>query len=46
MELATRYLGLELRNPLLAGASPLSHTVAGVRRLADAGVGDDLRDPA
>jgi len=39
MELATRYLGLELRNPLLAGASPLSHTVAGVRRLADAGVG-------
>jgi dihydroorotate dehydrogenase (fumarate) len=39
MELATRYLGLELRNPLLAGASPLSHSVAGVRRLADAGVG-------
>jgi dihydroorotate dehydrogenase (fumarate) len=39
MDLTTRYLGLQLRNPLLAGASPLSHTVDGVRRLADAGVG-------
>ncbi len=39
MELATRYLGLDLRNPLVASASPLSQTVDGVRRLADAGVG-------
>jgi dihydroorotate dehydrogenase (fumarate) len=39
MELATSYMGLELRNPLVASASPLSHTVDGVRRLADAGVG-------
>jgi dihydroorotate dehydrogenase (fumarate) len=39
MELATTYMGLTLRNPLLASASPLSHTVEGVRRLADAGVG-------
>ena len=39
MDLSTRYLGLTLRNPLLAGASPLSGTVDGVRRLADAGVG-------
>ena len=39
MELSTNYMGLELRNPLLASASPLSHTVDGVRRLADAGVG-------
>jgi dihydroorotate dehydrogenase (fumarate) len=39
MDLATRYLGLSLRNPLLASASPLSRTVDGVRRLADAGVG-------
>jgi dihydroorotate dehydrogenase (fumarate) len=38
-ELATGYLGLELRNPLVASASPLSRTVDGVRRLADAGVG-------
>ena len=39
MELSTRYLGLDLRNPLVAAASPLSKTVDGVRRLADAGVG-------
>ena len=39
MDLSTRYLGLELRNPLVASASPLSKTVDGVRRLADAGVG-------
>ena len=39
MDLSTRYLGLRLRNPLLASASPLGHTVDGVRRLADAGVG-------
>ncbi len=38
MELSTRYLGLDLRNPLVASASPLSKTVDGVRRLADAGV--------
>ncbi len=39
MDLRTRYLGLELRNPLIASASPLSNTVDGIRRLADAGVG-------
>jgi dihydroorotate dehydrogenase (fumarate) len=39
MELSTTYMGLKLRNPLLASASPLSYTVDGVRRLADAGVG-------
>ncbi|MDP9258909.1 MAG: dihydroorotate dehydrogenase-like protein [Actinomycetota bacterium] len=39
MELATEYMGLALRNPLIASASPLSKTVDGVRRLADAGVG-------
>ena len=38
MELATRYMGLALSNPLVASASPLSYTVDGVRRLADAGV--------
>ena len=38
MDLTTRYLGLTLRNPLLAAASPLSHTVDGVKRLADGGV--------
>ena len=39
MDLSTRYMGLALRNPLVASASPLSQTVDGVRRLADAGVG-------
>jgi len=38
MDLTTRYLGLELRNPLVASASPLSHTLEGIRRLADGGV--------
>ncbi len=38
-DLSARYLGLELRNPLVASASPLSNTVDGVRRLADGGVG-------
>ena len=39
MDLSTSYMGLTLRNPLVASASPLSQTVDGVRRLADAGVG-------
>ncbi|MFY2862120.1 dihydroorotate dehydrogenase-like protein [Mycobacterium sp. THU-M104] len=39
MDLSTRYLGLPLRNPVLASASPLSRTVDGVRRLAGAGIG-------
>jgi len=39
MDLATDYMGLTLRNPLVASASPLSSTVDGVRRLADSGVG-------
>jgi dihydroorotate dehydrogenase (fumarate) len=39
MELSTNYMGLALRNPLVASASPLSYTVDGVRRLAGAGVG-------
>jgi dihydroorotate dehydrogenase (fumarate) len=39
MDLSTRYLGLTLRSPLLAAASPLTRNVDGVRRLADTGVG-------
>jgi dihydroorotate dehydrogenase (fumarate) len=39
MELETDYMGLALRNPLLASASPLSRTSDGVRRLAHAGIG-------
>jgi dihydroorotate dehydrogenase (fumarate) len=38
-ELATTYMGLALRNPLVASPSPLSYTLDGVRRLADSGVG-------
>ena len=38
MDLSTSYLGLPLRNPLVGSASPLSNSVDGVRRLADAGV--------
>ena len=38
MDLTTRYLGLALRNPLVASASPLTSTVRDVRRLADAGI--------
>jgi dihydroorotate dehydrogenase (fumarate) len=39
MDLSTNYMGLALRNPLVASPSPLSKTLDGVRRLADAGVG-------
>jgi dihydroorotate dehydrogenase (fumarate) len=38
-DLTTTYMGLRLRNPLVASPSPLSSTLDGVRRLADGGVG-------
>ena len=38
-ELSTDYMGLTLRNPLVASPSPLSKTLDGVRSLADGGVG-------
>lgn len=37
VDLSTRYLGLDLRNPLIASASPLTATVDSLRRLEDAG---------
>jgi dihydroorotate dehydrogenase (fumarate) len=37
LDLTTRYLGLELKNPLVASASPLSKKVDIVRRLEDSG---------
>jgi dihydroorotate dehydrogenase (fumarate) len=55
MDLSTNYMGLELRNPLVASPSPLSYTLDGIRRLADGGVGaivmfslfeEQLRDEA
>ncbi len=39
IDLSTSYMGLTLRNPLVASASPLSRTAEGIKRLADAGVG-------
>ncbi len=37
-ELKTKYLGLELKNPILASASPLSDTLEGMQQLEEAGV--------
>ncbi len=37
MDLSTTYLGLELKNPLVAGASPLSRSLDTCRELEDAG---------
>ena len=39
MNLATSYLGLDLRNPLVASAGPMTQTADRVERLAEAGVG-------
>ncbi len=38
MDLSTTYLGLELKNPLVASASPLSRSLDSARRLEDAGM--------
>lgn len=37
MNLSTRYIGLELRNPLIVSSSPLSRDLDTARRLEDAG---------
>jgi dihydroorotate dehydrogenase (fumarate) len=37
MDLTTTYLGLQLKNPLVPSASPLSHSLDGMKRLEDAG---------
>jgi dihydroorotate dehydrogenase (fumarate) len=39
MNLASRYLGLDLRNPLVASAGPMTQTADRIKRLAEAGVG-------
>ena len=36
MNLTTNYLGMVLKNPIVASSSPLSHTVDSIRRLEDA----------
>ena len=37
MDLTTRYLGLTLKNPLIASASPLGFELGGIRQLEDSG---------
>lgn len=37
LDLRTHYLGLELKHPIVAAASPLSYTLRGIGELADAG---------
>ena len=39
MDLSTTYLGLELKNPIVASASPLSKKVDNAKKLEEAGVG-------
>lgn len=38
MDLSTNYLGLQLKNPIVASASPLSREIDTARKLEDAGV--------
>src|SRR5580765_7609983 len=37
MDLATHYLGLRLRTPLVVAASPLSEDIDNIKRMEDAG---------
>lgn len=37
-DLRSRYLGLELKNPIVAAASPLTNSIESLKRLEDAGV--------
>jgi dihydroorotate dehydrogenase len=37
MDLTTRYLGMNLRTPLVPSASPLSDEVENIKRMEDAG---------
>ena len=38
VDLKTNYLGLELQNPLVAAASPLSESIENVQKMEQAGV--------
>ncbi|KEI73364.1 dihydroorotate dehydrogenase-like protein [Endozoicomonas elysicola] len=38
MDLTTKYMGLSLKNPLMAAASPLTSTVKSIQRLEKAGI--------
>ncbi|MBX3085010.1 MAG: dihydroorotate dehydrogenase-like protein [Anaerolineae bacterium] len=39
MDISTTYLGMKLRSPLVASASPLSEDIDNIKRMADAGAG-------
>lgn len=39
MDISTTYLGMTLRSPLVASASPLSEDIDNIKRMADAGAG-------
>src|SRR5690349_5625010 len=39
MDISTTYLGITLRSPLVASASPLSESVDNIRHMEDAGAG-------
>jgi dihydroorotate dehydrogenase (fumarate) len=36
-DLSTKYMGIDLKHPIVASASPLSRTIDGIRALEDAG---------
>lgn len=38
-DLSTTFMGLKLKNPIIAGSSALSNSVAGIRKLEEGGVG-------
>ncbi|MBF0503580.1 MAG: dihydroorotate dehydrogenase-like protein [Candidatus Omnitrophica bacterium] len=38
MDLTTKYMGLKLRNPLVASASPIAHSLDACRRMEDRGI--------
>ena len=39
VDLKTKYMGLELRNPIIVGSSGLAKSLSGIKRCEDAGVG-------
>jgi len=45
MNLATSYLGLDLRNPLVASAGPMTQTADRVKRLAEASISTSSGEP-
>lgn len=38
LDLSTQYLGFELKNPLIASASPITNSLDGIKRLEDNGI--------